>query len=206
MNADSIRQNFACQTAGGDTAMPVPQTISHKTRRLIWGIVLLVLLIVLAGLLLYRNPIPRQQTLTVYGMQGGVSEGETKTLELNMTEHRYLFFPTELQGTVTLDGKEYTISSNEHESFLMLLRDNAVFKNLKEKYGEDALSAYAIDWDSHPGGTAVEKDKVHLGMITFGEDGQIEELVLDVSDYVSGATVSRSVSYCYPEGAWSTVK
>lgn len=55
MNADYLRQNFASQTVGGDTAMPVPQTVSHKTRRRFWGIVLAVLLIAIVGILLYRS-------------------------------------------------------------------------------------------------------------------------------------------------------
>lgn len=55
MNADYLRQNFASQTVGGDTAMPVPQTVSSRIRRLIWGIVLLVLLIAIVGILLYRS-------------------------------------------------------------------------------------------------------------------------------------------------------
>lgn len=202
MNADYIRQGFASQTAGGDTAMPVPQTVSHKTRRRIWSIVLLVLLIALAGILLYHQPISRQYGLTVYGMQGGISEGETKMLVLNMTEHHYLFFPTELRGTVTLEEKKYTILNDEHESFLALLRDNGVFKNLEEKYSEDGFSVYAIDWDSNPGGTAIEQDALQMNIV-FGEDGQIKDLRFFTNPL---ETDRESRGYCYPEGAWSTTK
>lgn len=85
-----------------------------------WKIALVIVaLLVLVGIIWYRTPIEKEETMTMCS-----TEGETIKVTFDVAWHRYLFAPTQLKGTITIDGVVYELWKTAHQkSFIDNIKD-----------------------------------------------------------------------------------
>lgn len=85
-----------------------------------WKIALVIVaLLVLVGIIWYRSPIEKKETMTMCSL-----DGETIDVTFDVAWHRYLLSPTQLKGTITIDGVVYELwKTDRQKGFIDNIKD-----------------------------------------------------------------------------------
>ena len=85
-----------------------------------WKIALiLVALLLVVGIIWYRIPLEKKESMTMCSIEGEIIE-----VTFDVAWHRYLFAPTELKGTITIDDVVYEPwETDRQKSFIDNIKD-----------------------------------------------------------------------------------
>ena len=146
--------------------------------------------LIAAGLFWYRKPIPCRQALTVYD-----DNGRSFALTLDVTVRQYVFFPRELEGTITLDGEVFLFRSNPHPA-LPSIR-TLIESQQRKQNGELSGSAYLAE---DLGQKELPKIRaLHVFQLTLDGEGSVDRIGIYIRE---PGQAGASPRLQFPAGTW----